>query len=132
MGDSYFNHPLRIVFGLITMTVINCVFLYLIPIYWVGLITIILLDIFLWRLIDKRFKIYEAISCFFGALGGFAWIAWWDIIQVKSVIAGTFSVPVLGESLLMLGVLVITLVLGGLGFHYLLESGSDKLQTTEV
>ena len=132
MGDSYFNHPLRIVFGLITMTVINTFFLYLIPIYWVGLITILLLDIFLWRLINKRFKIYEAIVCFFGALGGFAWIAWWDIIQVKSVIAGTFSVPALGESLLMLGVLVITLVLGGLGFHYLLEGGSDKLQSTEV
>lgn len=132
MEESIFRHPLKVLFGLVTMSIINDVFLFLIPGLWAGVLFIIVLDFVLWGIAGKWFEIYEAIVCFFGVLGGLVWIFWWDIQQIKSVIAHTFTIPGIGESLQMLAVGIITMVFFWFGFHYLLEHKSSKLQSTEV
>ena len=100
------------------MTVINMVILYLIPVYWVGLVTILLLDIFLWRLAYKKYDIYAASVSFFGVLGGFIWVFYWDVITLIDLFAHRFTIPGIGESLFMMLVGICTAGLFFLGLHY--------------
>ena len=126
MEDSIFRHPLKVLFGLVTMSIINDVFLLLIPSWWASVLFIIVLDFVLWGIASKWFEIYDAIVCFFCVMGGLVWIAWWDIQQIRSIIAGTFMRPGIGESLQMLAVGVITIAMFWFGSYYLNEYKSLK------
>lgn len=118
MNNSIYTSPLRLLFAIVTMTVINMVILYLIPIYWVGIVTILLLDIFLWRLAYKKYDLYAAGVSFFGALGGFIWVVYWDVITLIDLFAHRFTIPGIGESLFMMFVGICTAGLFFLGLHY--------------
>lgn len=118
MNDSIYTNPLRLLFGIVTMTVINMVILYLIPVYWVGLITILILDTFLWRLAYKKYDIYAAGVSFFGALGGFIWVFYWDVLALIDIFKGKFFIPPIKESLYMMAVGICAAGLFFLGLHY--------------
>ena len=118
MNDSIYTSPLRLLFTIITMTVVNSVILYLIPVYWVGIVTILLLDVFLWRLADKKYDIYAASVSFFGALGGFIWVLYWDVLALIDIFKGKFFIPPIKESLFMMLVGICTAGLFFLGLHY--------------
>lgn len=118
MNDSIYTSPLRLLFAIVTMTVINMVILYLIPIYWVGLVTILILDIFLWRLAYKKYDIYAASVSFFGALGGFIWVFYWDVLALIDIFKGKFFIPPIKESLYMMLVGICAAGLFFLGLHY--------------
>lgn len=118
MEDTIFTKPLRLLFGIVTMTVINAVTLYLIPVYWVGLVTILLLDMFLWWLANKKYDLYAASVSFFGALGGFIWVVYWDVLALIDIFKGKSLIPPIKESLYMMAVGICTAGLFFLGLHY--------------
>ena len=119
MEDTIFTKPLRLLFGLVTMTVVNSVILTLIPSPGVGLVTILLLDMFLWWLADKEFYLYSASVSFFGALGGLIWVVYWDLIKLIDIFKGKFLIPPIKESLYMMAVGICAAGLFFLGLHYL-------------
>lgn len=119
MEDSIFTKPLRYLFGLVTISVVNAVFLNLITSFPAGLITIILLDIFLWWLANEKFYLYSASVSFFGALGGLIWVVYWDAIKLIDIFKGRFVIPPIQESLYMMAVGICAAGLFFLGLHYL-------------
>ena len=124
MEDTIFLHPLRVLFGLATMTVVNCLFLELIPVYWVGLVTILLLDIFLWELAGKKYDLYAASVSFFGIAGGLTWVVYWIYDLIINAHTVSFQ-----EGILMYYVILITLGLWCCGRYFLKKY---KLKSTEV